>query len=239
MNRQKIILGVVLVAVLTAWSFPAGAWGPAARQAIVSTAMHVISKEGPVRLNKLDKEVMAGITAPPEVVAAIFPGLTTNPLRAVEAEMNLLAGARGSAVEPYLAFRLGALGTIVADMTGPLATSNSPYRKQYFADADASIGRMTLMASERKTVDPVTYFTRVQGLANAHRDMILKDYQEGAGFNGLAKAALSEDASRSVDAVADVWATILTGTAVHAGISEAQMREYVVSAMDFYVKRMN
>lgn len=233
MNR---LIAATLIAAL-AMAAPAFAWGPATRQAAATTAMHVLSKQGIVQLNKLERDIREGAKASPETVAAIMPDLAGNPIRAIESEMRLLAAVRGKSVDPYFSYRLGLLGAQVADITAPLAGDKSVYRDRYYADVDQTIGRVPLKAVTRKVVDPVPYLTRAQQAANARKDMLIKDYQEGTGFAGIAGASIKEDAGRSIDAIADVWYTILTGTAIQAAVSEAQLREYILGAMRYYVAR--
>jgi tetratricopeptide (TPR) repeat protein len=59
------------------------------------------------------------------------------------------------------------------------------------------------------------------------------------GFEGVAHAALSDDFSRSVNAVADVWHTVLTASAEVANIGKPRFREYLVDAIGFYIDRGN
>jgi len=233
MNR---LVASILIAVLAS-AAPAYAWGPGTRQAAATTAMHVLSKQGIVQLNKLERDIREGAKAGPDVVAAIMPDLAGNAIRAIESEMRLLAAVRGKSVDPYFAYRLGLLGAQVADATGPLANDKSVYRERYYADVDKVIGRVPLKAVTRKVVDPVPYLTRAQQAADARKEMLIKDYQEGTGFAGIAGASIKEDAGRSIDAVADVWYTILTGTAIQSAVSESQLREYILGAMRYYVNR--
>ena len=218
----------------------AAAWEPVTQQAVVTTAMHVLSKEGVVQLSKLERDVRAGASAPPEMIEGLYGGLAMGKVRAIEAEMHVLAAVRaGGGVGPYYAYRLGALGRLVAEITAPLADEATVYRERYYADVASNFRQVPLKLSQRKLVDPVPYFDRVKGQANTRRELIVRDYQEGIGFNGMARAALSDDYSRSVAAVADVWHTVVTSGAVHAGVSDVQLRDYVVNAMAYYVGRRN
>jgi tetratricopeptide (TPR) repeat protein len=229
----------LLVVLGAGFPAPAFAWGPVTEQAIVTTAVRVISKEGIVQLSKLERDVREGAGVSPEVMLKLYPDFAAGPVRTVESEMYLLDAVRGDVIDPYFAYRLGVLGRLVAQISSPLLNDNPTYRDRYYADVEDQIQQVNLKPSARAQVDPVVYFERVQRLANARRDMIIKDYQDGLGFTGLAKAALPEDASRSLDAVLDVWYTILTRNVAHANISDSQLREYVISALGFYIKRHN
>jgi len=229
----------IAAVICTSAALPGFAWGPVTEQAIVTTAVHVLSREGTVNLTKLQKDVRNGATAPLDVVAKLYPGLASGPVRAIESEMYVLQRVRGPVLDPYFAYRLGMVGRLVAQITAPLVDESPVRRDPYYADVDAVIGRVHLKPSARQAVDPVPYFERAQHLANSHKEMIVNDYSSGVGFDGVAKAALDVDASHSVDAVADVWHTILTGSAAHGTISDSQIREYVVAAMGFYCSRGN
>ncbi len=217
----------------------AAAWSPKTDQAIVSTAVRLLSKSNVIQLSKLDREIIEGAAASPETMARLFPGLATGAVTAIQAEMYLLDAVRGDAVDSYLAYRLGALGQLVAQITAPLARDGTPSRARYYADAEKALPQTRLKPSASKKVDPVVYFDQVQRAADTRKELILKDYLSGPGFDGVAHAALSEDISRSIDAVADVWYTILTQHVVQAGVSDTQKRNYVVQAMLFYIGRGN
>lgn len=230
---------VATILALTLCTLPCVAWGPTADQAVVNTAMHVLTKEGTAPLSKLEKDVREGATASEAVMSQIYPAMDTSVVQAIETEMNLLSTVRQNVLSPYLAYRLGLLGRLVARVSAPLADTDSPYRQQYYADVDRNILRIPLELSKRKFVDPPAYFERVRQLANSRKDLLLKDYQDGLGFAGIAKAGLPDDYSRSVDAVADVWDTIFRSGAVRASVSDAQVSDYILQAMRYYIQRKN
>jgi len=230
-RRYAMTVGLALCAL------PAMAWGPRAEVAIVTTATHVISQDGAARLNNLEKDIRAGASVSHEMATKLCPNLESDPLGAIETQMFLLKALRGTRVDPYYAYRLGVLGKLVASETAPLANANPTYRNLYYADVEGSIQDAVLKPSRRVLVDSVGYFQRLQREARAQEDIVLKDYQSGLGFAGAAHASLSADASRSVSAVADVWNTILTGGSVVSSVSQNQMREFLMNALDFYIKR--
>ena len=218
---------------------PTQAWGPATHQAVVATAIHVLSREGVVQLSKLERDIRDGAAASADVVAGIYPGYATDPVRAVETEMYLLDTVRGDAVDPYFANRLGVLGQVVAGLSSPLLNADRSVRDRFYADAEDNMQQLPLNPSQRRVVDPVPYFERARRLTDEHAALIIKDYQDGVGFNGIAKATLAEGLSRSTDAVLDVWKTVLTQNVVHANVSDEQVRKYVLDARGFYIKRDN
>jgi tetratricopeptide (TPR) repeat protein len=88
-------------------------------------------------------------------------------------------------------------------------------------------------------VDSMEYFTRINRELEERQNMLLTDYRSGLGFDGVAKATYGQDLSRSINAVGDVWYTVLQRRGVSAGVSLDQKRNYALRAMAFYVDRAN
>ena len=218
---------------------PAMAWGPKANVAIVSTAARLISKESGVPLANLEKDIRSGAEASSGEIDALISGAGVNPVGAIESEMYLLQAVRGARVDPYYAYRLGVLGALVAQVSGPLQGSNPTYRNLYYADVEANIDQVSFQNAKRVQVDPASYFGDVIQAAGQRQDLILSDYRSGVGFKGVAGTALSEDASRSVNAVADVMLTVLRGTVTVTNISQGQIRDYILNAVQFFLARGN
>ncbi len=218
----------------------ADAWGPSTRSALVSSATRVLGRDPAFTLTRLQRYVGQGADLSPEDFDKQFPLFRIDPVGAIQREMVLLQSLRTDRIDPYYAFRLGALGRMVADATAPMTgAANDALRDRYYADADKAIGRADLRMEARKVVDPRPYFNFVQAQASANNQTFKVEYQSGTGFAGLARATLPADASRSVNAVADVWYTLLTSRA--SGFDEplAAKREYVLGAIGFYIKQGN
>lgn len=232
-NLARVVIATLAgVAIATT---PAIAWGPRTNLALVSTALRLVSHEGLVPLIRLEKDIINGASVSSHEMGRLYPGFETNPVKAVEAEMYLLQAVRGDRIDPYFAYRLGAIGKLVARTTAPMIGRKPTYRDLYYADVDDHIDQVTLKPFRRTTVDPKDYFSRALHAASV-RDVIYEtDYKEGLGFKGTAKASLSEDASRSVAAIVDVWYTILLGDVLHVNLSEGGIRDYIVGALKYYI----
>lgn len=235
------MLNAKRIAVLTLVLFPAAAlaWGPTAQLAIVTNALHLISKDSNIPLNRLEKDLRAGAMISMDMLTEIYPDLATDPVRAVESEMYLLKAVQQGRVDPFFAYRLGALGKLVAELTSPLRDVSPAYRNLYYADVEKNIEKTVLQPGVRQAVEPKSYFARAMLEARAHDEMILKDYQGGKGYAGVASTTLSEYATRSLNAVADVWNTILVNKSLAGNVSDIQMRKYVLDAYAFYIARKN
>jgi tetratricopeptide (TPR) repeat protein len=227
-----------LAAALTVvFAAPAAAWGPKTRLAVVTMATRLVARDG-IPLTKLEKDVQKGALISQDDRAKLLPSADRNPVLAIEAEMFLLQAARGERVDPYFAYRLGVLGNTVAEATAPMAGAPATYRDMYYKDVEQNVD-VPILPTKRRTVDPGAYFSQVQREAATRQDIIVGDYRDGVGFRGLASQSLKADVGRSVNAVADVMYTILRGPRAVVDISEDRLRDYMVQALEFYIKRGN
>ncbi len=232
--RLLIILGLAILMAGTG-----DAWGPRTQLSIVSNALYMISKEESIPLERLEKDLRTGAMISNEVLRITYPNLENNPIEAIDMEMRLLQRVKTKRVDAYFAYRLGVLGKLVAVATAPLQGAGPAIANLYYADVENNIEGVTLKSGTRQLVDPRLYFPPVLGDARLQNDAIVREYQSGRGFAGIAGANLSNDASRSVRAVADTWYTILTKNTLPGNISETQLQDYVLDAYSFYIQRKN
>ena len=218
---------------------PGVAWGPKAQLAISTTAMHLLSKEGNIPLTKMGDSVRRGASESQSVLTQLYPDMLEGPIQAIESEMILLKSARGEKLDRYFAYRMGALGKLVAQTTAPMASADLTARNLYYTDVERNIESTALVNQDKEMVDPPVYFSRRMAEANANNDVIQKEYQSGSGIGGVAGALLSDDTSRSARSVADVWLTILTDRSVSGNVSPELLRDYGLRGMEFYIARKN
>lgn len=235
----SLAIVLLLVTGFTLPARPAAAWGAKAEMAIVTTALHMLSKDVNLPLTRFSKELRDGALVPEEQLRQLIPATTSNPTRAIESEMALLQSVRGEKIDAYFVYRLGVLGKLVARATAPMGTANSVYRNLYYADVERSFESAALDVQKRMSVDPMTYLPPLMNAATANDAGIENDYQAGLGFKGVASTAFTRDVNRSVSAVADIWFTVLGGGSVAGGVSEPQRRAYVLGAYRFYIDRGN
>ena len=233
LDRMIFVGAMALVIGVTA------GWGPRTELAIVNTAVQLLSQEGNIPLKRLARDVQAGASIDDPGLERYFPTFENAPVEAIESQIDLLKTVRGDQVDAYYAYRLGVLGKLVATITAPMFTANPAYRQQYYADVEQHIERTKLQSSPRQMVEPVTYFNQLMRDAGQQETIIEQEYVEGTGFQGVGRTALSQDASRSVRAVTDVWYTILVGNTAAGGVSDRQVRSYILGAMKYYVERGN
>lgn len=232
--RACIVLALFLGA-----AAPAPAWGPQSQLAVVTTAARLISKEGSAPLSQFEREIRQGAQTAPARMLELLPDLALDPLRTIDSEMRLLQAARAARVDAYFAYRLGMLGALVAQSTAPMQDAKPLYRKLYQDDVEQHIGTVSIRTAARQIIEPRRALPDLRRQAGSRQDLIERDYEGGIGFEGVARQSLAEDVSRSVNALADVWHTLLTSRAVVANVSPNAMRDYVLQAMAFYTERGN
>jgi len=233
---MRIFSTLILVTLLALTAAPAHAWGPRAESAIVTSAAQLLSKEGVLQIQRIEKNLQDGALASELNLNTIYPELAGNPVSAIENEMMLLQSLRGSQIDEYYAYRLGMLGKVVANYTAPLAREESAYKNLYYRDVESNIDPMSLQAVTPQVVDPRVYFERRLLESAVNTDVIIKEYKSGVGFRGVASNTLAEAATRSLASVADVWRTILSARAVETNISLEQQRDYVVEAYRYFLQ---
>ena len=237
---MNTLIRTAFAAVLVmAFTTSASAWGPKARVTLVDFALNLLSEQGNLPLKQRQKEIREGALISDEKLLAEYPDLATNPARAIESEMYTLQAAGRNGYDTYYAYRLGILGRLVLVLAAPLRESQPMFRDRYETDVEANIDRMRIQTGKRIAVEPRSYLAELAMRSTARDSLILKDYQDGVGFDGVAKTSLPGDAGRAVDAVADVWYTLLTAQGVPAAVSETQLRRYVLGAYAFYIARGN
>lgn len=238
MTRKLLnVLLAGMVCLLTAW--PAAAWGPKADRALVDMAVRIVTKETGIPLTNLRKDIQRGASISTTELLEFVPAADADPKGAIESEMYLLQAVRGQRIDPYFAFRLGVVGKLVAGLTSPLANAEPTYRSLYFTDVDANVDRIQVTKEPRHVVDPDVYLPAIERAASAREDVILQDYKTGLGFRGVASQSLPEDASRTMNSIADVLHTALSRRGVVADVPAPSLRAYYLNALKFYIERGN
>lgn len=235
--KHVCVWGAVLW--LGCWSTAVFGWGTQSTQAVVRTAVRVVAKDGTMPLGALTADVEAGGSLSDSDLARRFPDFVQNPVNAIETQMFLLQAVRGERIDSYFAYRLGVLGALVARASAPLFGADPGVQQEYHEDVARVIDRVSLQGAPRRFLDPQTYFAELQRATRTSRELIAKEYLEGSGFDGLARASLPEDFSRSVAAVADAWHTVISSATSLASVSDGQIRDYILGSVAFYLDRGN
>jgi tetratricopeptide (TPR) repeat protein len=215
---------------------PTYAWGPNAESSVVSAAGHLFSRGSTIPLTNLIGYIEQGSKISGEEEADLYLQFDVDPLRAIQREMFLLQGIKSERIDPYFAYRLGALGKKVVEHAAPMRDANSALLEEYNADIEKLIARVSLQAGKRNLVDPPSYFPMLDRETQANNQLIALDYRTGVGAKGIASGSLPRDVSLAIDAVADVWFTIFQSQVDFADISRNDMRDYMLDSINFYLK---
>ncbi len=221
------------------FSFTGYGWGPTSQISIVSNAIHLIDKELNASLKKLETDIKNGAGITDEYLYTLIPTAKTDPIRAIELEMNLLIAVKPKKIDPYYAFRLGILGKLVAQVTSPLQNADPTIRILYNSDVEKSIENVSLRVKSREKVNPPVYFAQLDRQILSRDKIFEQEYKSNIGFKGTASTTLPECVSISVNAVADVWFSILVPGKVVSSANEVTLRDYALQGGIFYAKRGN
>ncbi len=222
------------------------AWGPRAREGIARTSIRVVSPVLGNLLRDYEDDVIAGATVSEQELLERFPHYGfEDPILAVDAEIDLLRAAKASGFSPYLAYRMGVLGQLVAAMNQPFFTvpgskSDHQFKERYQMDAESFASGIPYESAKREyVVDVRSYFDRRRDYLTDAEALISSDYSSGVGFKGYARRSLNVIFSTAVNAVADVWYTVLGEAPVPARtpVRVVSLRDYYVDAVGFYLQR--
>ena len=197
------------------------AWGPLSQRVIASTALQMIRRTHREAFKSstgtYDEDVLRGATAFPGSLSRT--GTFTSDQAAILAvgeEVQLLRKAREYGIGSFMSYRMGVLSALVADIMMPygIALPSDPpqLKKQIETDVDAHIANYTFSPSGEALVYVLEferYFNdRRHFIANDTR-VIGDDYMRGKKYNGFLRDGAEVYFRRSVEAVADVWNSVL------------------------------
>ena len=231
--RRQVLAGLLTAGVLLV-GVDASAWGPRVQNAVVSTAFNLLSKSAGGDLNRFRQDVLNGCAASMSEVDRLYPQYGTDPVNAIMTEMALISAARRGKFNAYFAYRLGLLGRMVAMYAAPMRDAPTTYRNLYYSDADRAIDTIRFEPRSRRPIDG-NFFARLSAEVSTNNELILSEYRAGVGFSGAASQTFSQSASLTVAAILDVWTHTLSGNTIQGSVSEAQLRDYVLEACQYYL----
>jgi tetratricopeptide (TPR) repeat protein len=217
--HMRIVLSLLTCCLL--WVSPAGAWEKRAQQSIAAMAMQVLKAEYPDTFRTQDANYEADVLRGAADGYALLQAQTPMPtleaaVQTVGAQIPLLRDARRYGVGSYFAYRMGVLSSLVADIQFPLGFPQSPVEQQVakkaFWDIERNLDGYSFSPSKKKidlVRDVNEYFAKNQMFAREDAKIIVEDYVRGKGYDGFLKQGGPVYFSRAVEAVADVWHTVL------------------------------
>jgi tetratricopeptide (TPR) repeat protein len=139
-------------------------------------------------------------------------------INAIQNQMRLLEYAREFGVDSYFGYRMGVLGSLVADLHIPygLGLGDDPrseeLRRRIASDVDDHISTLVHKPIKKESTimrSPATYFSPEREFVERAMPMVAADYSRGKGYNGYLRNSASSYFARAARGVADVWNTLL------------------------------
>jgi len=200
---------------------PAYGWGKVSQRIMSWTAIRALPPDQQQTLIPFEEKLIDGATSSDEVVTRYFgKGSVGEMARAVAQEMSLLRTELRQGIDEYIAYRFGVLSQVVADLNQPFGESRLPsgqktediseLRRQYELDVDRALQGVRYGYKRRKPVyDTESYFMSTRRYVQQAEFFLSQDYMHGDGFGQYGQRSLNLYFDNTVNAIADVWFTIL------------------------------
>lgn len=239
-----VILMVVLLIALQASN--AHAWGPRSMHSITHMALQMIKYDFPVFFRpdgavgvNFERDVLAGAGMGWQFLADRYP-LDNDALvvQAIASEIMLLRELRyfdftyygvdnfDIVLTSYFTYRMGALASLVAHAILPYgmtwAEQDHELKRLITEDIEKYIDGYNFRATQSRRVfiaNAEDYFRQRRSQKEQDQKLIAHDYRTGLNYNGFMKQGGPTYFVRAVEAVADVWYTILQPEAKGAGFT--------------------
>lgn len=221
MERRIFLAAVMLGVVMAMAAQDASAWGSRARRAVCATALPVERKtiSNAFRTDDIsyEEDIFRGALAGSSVLGSDRP-LTTeaDAIMAIDNEIRLLRDVRKFGPGSYFAYRMGALAATVSDLLLPYSMDTSgkgaTLKKQIESDIDAKIDKFVYISRQKDRIyvrNGETFIAERRAQHANAAQVIADDYQRGSGYAGYLKSGAQSIFGQSVDAVADIWYTVL------------------------------
>jgi len=200
----------------------AAAWGTRAQRAITATAIQVLRREAIANAFKTatsnyEEDVLRGSVAGSKVLTAgkLLPSDADN-VTALANEISLLREVRQYGFGSYFSYRMGVAASLAADLLLPFALDPSPagqrLLEQIEADIEAQLQQYSFTPTRSKCryiVDVANFVDQCRPFFAENARLIAHDYASGKGYDGFLRESAPVFFGRAVEAVADVWYTVL------------------------------
>ncbi len=244
---KRISKLLVLSALVWAVAAPqASAWGPRAQRSIAYMALQVIQKDHPDLLREYETDLLRGSEEGYAAITDAFPlNSDGESVVGVGLQIRLLRETRELGVGSYFAYRMGVLATLTADVLLPYGFAWTPQeqalRDRIAEDIDAHLDdfRYAGRSSRRTYVRHVrAYFAERRTFFEDNKTLIADDYSAGLGYAGFLSEAAPAYFQRAVEAVADVWYTVLRTEADPSDeeLSRPLMTWYLVREIEYLLQ---
>lgn len=233
-------------------SGPAEAWGPRAVQSISAMALQMLKADYPNTFRpggivgpNFEKDVVSGARDGVAALGGTVPlGNEREAMQAVATEVLLLREARKYGPTSYFAYRMGVLGALTANVMMPFGFAWAPgdhdIQQRLMADIEKHLDTFTFSPVSRRREfirDGLTYFQNRRAFHEEDKALIRNDYTRNIGYDGFMRQGGQAYFTRAVEAVADVWNTVLNtdmdGVATLKKPSDRALAWYFVNEMEY------
>jgi hypothetical protein len=211
------------------------AWGPKARRAITGTALQLLRREYAkiykAEDSNFEGDLIRGALDGPSALRETLPMHSDAAIiNSIGSQAEQLRNAQQAGVGSYFAYRMGVLSALVGDYFLPFANDDSPQGQKTLnllqADLEEQLSTFRYQSS-RTGVQfiryPTEYFHERRKFFEDAEILIAADYAPGGpGYDGYMKNGGEAFFKNAVEAIADVWHTVLqTGQNVGSSSDQA------------------
>lgn len=223
------------------------AWGPEGRQAISMAALQLARRKAPDAFlageTSYEADMLRGAVDGVDVIRDQVP--LNNDFQAVDAiysQIQILRDARRRGAGSHFAYRMGVLSALVSEVMLPYGLifdeDDRPMRNQVVADLEERVSSYYFSANKydyHYVRSTKLYFDEKRVFQREDRILLAGDYESGRGQRGFLSEAGPVYFQRAVDAVADVWYTVLRieGDAMDVIPSNRQMAKYYIDEVGY------
>ncbi len=255
MRKYLFFLSILLVASLACmlWPSDAHAWGPRSMRSITAMALQVIKHDFPNTFRpggivgpNFERDVMSGAGDGWQVIAERVPlNNDEEVIQAIFSEIVLLREARRFGPTPYFAYRMGVLASLTAHAMLPYGfawtSEEMALRREIITDIENDIDNYSFSVAQKNRVfirSATDYFSQRRSFHHEDKRLIAHDYNTSIGYDGMMRQAGRAYFVRAVEAIADVWNTVLRADAAMADFrlskpSPRTLTWYFIDEMEF------
>lgn len=223
MKPTSLMFAGLLSSVCLLCSGASYAWGPEAHKSIVQSAYQILQYHDYNMIRVPDgisyeRDLVRGAMDGRAIIGDNLPiHSDEQAVDAIEYEIQLLRAAREHGVGSYFAYRLGTLASLIADVMHPYGIGYTPeqerLKEMIDVDIEESIHDLDVNITKRKNdyiISMDRYLNKNRPLYKDDQLLIQDEYKRGINFGGYAGRATPYYYERSVEAIIDVWNTIIS-----------------------------
>jgi hypothetical protein len=248
---------LVLLMVITLFAPNAHAWGPRAIRSLTAMSLQVIKDDFPNTFrpggivgSNFERDVMSGASDGWQIIAAKDPlNNDEEVVQEIASQILLLRDVQQYTPTAYFAYRMGILASLTAHAMLPYgftwSETEHELRRKIISDIEQHLDSYGFTATQNKRFfirDTKDYFHRKCSYLAEDKRLIAHDYSTGLNYNGFLKQGGRAYFVRAVEAVADVWYTVLQTDVSVAdfGLSKPSQRSlswYFVDEMEYLINQ--